>query len=198
MINIRNLTKTYGEKIVFNGLNGTFGDGFVILSGKSGCGKSTLMKIIAGIEKADCGEVDGVSGNVTLMFQELRLFPSLSAVDNLTAVIGRDRKAEALSLLSELGLTPSDAKKKPDELSGGMNQRVALARAILFDRYRGGNTVILDEPFGKLDGATKEKCVSAVKKYFAGKNVIIITHDEKECDILGAAVVRFDTLATKN
>lgn len=155
-ITLNGITKRFGGKTVLDDLTATLPGGVICLSGASGCGKTTLAMIIAGLLKPDSGNIGGISGNVTVMFQEPRLFPAFSALENVAcAAKGSSGEAEAEKLLLSLGLTADDIKKKPCELSGGMNQRVSLARAVLFHENSGGNTVILDEPFKGLDRRQK-------------------------------------------
>lgn len=192
---LENISKSFDGKMIIENLSAEFPCGIVCLSGKSGCGKTTLARIIAGLEKPDNGKITGVIGNVTYMFQEPRLFPSFTALENVTSIAQKDDlKAEAKELLLSLGLTEEDINKLPSELSGGMNQRVSLARALLFSHHYGGNTVILDEPFKGLDVITKENAAQIVKKWLNNKNVIIITHDSCDSVILSGACISFEAL----
>ncbi len=195
---LENLSKSFGDKKIIKNMSAELPCGFFCLSGKSGWGKTTLARIIAGIEKPDQGKILGVTGDVTYMFQEPRLFPTFTALENVTSIAQKeDLKNEAKELLISLGLTEEDIKKLPFELSGGMNQRVSLARALLFSRHYGGNTVILDEPFKGLDEKTKENAAFIVKKMLDGKNVIVITHDSCDSVILAGSCVSFESLSQK-
>ena len=125
-ITLNGITKRFGGKTVLDDLTATLPGGVICLSGASGCGKTTLAMIIAGLLKPDSGNIGGISGNVTVMFQEPRLFPAFSALENVAcAAKGSSGEAEAEKLLLSLGLTADDINKKPCELSGGMNQRVS-------------------------------------------------------------------------
>lgn len=192
-ITITGLTKRYGGKTVLDNLSCTLSGGIMCLGGASGCGKTTLAMIIAGLLRPDSGSIGGVFGNVTVMFQEPRLFPAFSALDNVACVI-KNGENEAKALLLTLGLTDEDIKKKPSELSGGMNQRVSLARAALFHKHSGGNTVILDEPFKGLDPASKSIAAELVKTKLTAENLLIITHDDSDADLLGGIKIDFTGL----
>ena len=194
---IDGITKSFGGKIILDHIHARLPAGILCLSGKSGGGKTTLARIIAGLDKPDSGTVSGIIGYVTYMFQEPRLFPAFSALENVSCV-SRQKEAEnrAKELLLLLSLSDDDMLKKPRELSGGMNQRVSLARAILYAVCDGGNTVILDEPFKGLDPAVKEKAAALVVKELSGKNILVITHDSSDAALLGGSSVSFDALCS--
>ena len=192
-ITLDGITKRFGGKTVLDGLTATIPGEVVCLSGASGCGKTTLAMIIAGVTKPDSGSVGGISGNVTVMFQEPRLFPAFSALENVSCV-AKGGCEEAEKLLLSLGLTADDIKKKPSELSGGMNQRVSLARAVLFHEKSGGNTVILDEPFKGLDPTSKNIAAELVRSRLTPENLIVITHDNFDADLLHGTHINFSDL----
>ena len=137
--------------------------------------------IIAGLLKPDSGRnIGGISGNVTVNVSGTealpRFFPALENV--ACAAKGNSGEAERGELLLSLGLTADDIKKKPCELSGGMNQRVSLARAVLFHENSGGNTVILDEPFRGFNPASKNIAAELVSSRLTPENLLlVITHD---------------------
>lgn len=171
-IRINNLSKGFGEKQVLNGLSLSFEtEKVTLIIGASGKGKTTLLRILSGLEAADTGEIQGLDNiKISYLFQEDRLFPWLTAAENVLAVGGS--KEKALCLLSELGLSDS-ADKFPHELSGGMRRRVAIARTLMFD----GDVIILDEPFQGLDSETEKNTLEVIKKYCMGKTVVAVTHD---------------------
>ena len=192
-ITLNGITKRFGGKTVLDDLTATLPGGVICLSGASGCGKTTLAMIIAGLLKPDSGNIGGISGNVTVMFQEPRLFPAFSALENVAcAAKGSSGEAEAEKLLLSLGLTADDINKKPCELSGGMNQRVA--RAVLFHENSGGNTVILDEPFKGLDPASKNIAAELVSSRLTPENLLVITHDGSDADLLHGTRINFSDL----
>lgn len=178
MIKAEKVSKSFGEKNVLSSLSFSIDEGKVtLITGASGIGKTTLLRILAGLETADKGEIHGLEDKkIAFLFQEDRLFPWLSATENVMAVSGeKDRKEKAALILSELGLSDS-LKKFPHELSGGMNRRVAIARTLMAD----GDVIILDEPFQGLDAENTKNAIEVIKKYCAGKTVLAVTHDVSE------------------
>ncbi len=187
MINIENISKSYGENVVLKGLSLSVGNETVAVMGKSGSGKTTLLRIIAGLEKPDGGTVR-TGGNIAFSFAEPRLFESVSVIENVTCVMsGKDRlenTKKASEILSALGLGDV-ALKLPSELSSGMAQRVSLARLIASGR----NICLLDEPLRGLDTATKASVISFLKAYLDGKCAVIVTHSEEEAKALSDRVL---------
>ncbi len=174
-IKITNLSFSYPDKKIFNGASFEFKSGvFYSLSAPSGVGKTTLFRIITGLEKPMGGEIE-VIGKVAYMFQEDRLFPSLTVFENLKLVTSDEAAInKALERLGVLG----EKESYPDELSGGMKRRIALARALVFN----AENVLLDEPFGGLDEKTKENAILLIQEFCREKTLIIVTHDPKERD----------------
>ena len=177
MIQIENLTKQYGTQLVLDGFSLSVRDGEKIaIMGESGRGKTTLLRIVAGLETYDAGQISGFDKkDVAYVFQEPRLFDSLSVIKNLTVVSSQpSRIAEktAMELLTWVGLE-KDKAKYPSELSGGMKQRLALARAFMVDRP----ILLLDEPFSALDQETRNDMIEFVKARTKNKTVILVTHD---------------------
>ena len=177
MIQIENLTKQYGTQLVLDGFSLSVRDEEMIaIMGESGRGKTTLLRIVAGLETYDAGQISGFDKkDVAYVFQEPRLFDSLSVIKNLTVVSSQpSRIAEktAMELLTWVGLE-KDKAKYPSELSGGMKQRLALARAFMVDRP----ILLLDEPFSALDQETRNDMIEFVKARTKNKTVILVTHD---------------------
>jgi len=173
MINLINITKTYGDKTLFKNFTATFPPGVTTIMAPSGRGKTTLANIITGLVTPDEGQVVGTAGkNISYVFQDDRLLEREDALTNLLFVVKNNDIIKATRLLEAAGLKDS-LNKKVDQLSGGMKRRVALCRGLMpaFD------ILILDEPFKGLDSKIKPKIMDLVKKEARGKVVIFITHD---------------------
>jgi NitT/TauT family transport system ATP-binding protein len=125
--------------------------GITGLTGPSGCGKTTLLRVIAGLERPSAGSVTGiVPKDIAFLFQENRLFPWRTALQNIMDVLPRERREEARLWLSRMELEDEQGRF-PAELSGGMRRRVALGRTLAL----GGKLLILDEPFSGIDAALR-------------------------------------------
>ena len=180
-VTLDNVTKTYGELCVLDALSLSITENTALM-GASGKGKTTLLRIIAGLERPDSGEVRFADKpKLSVVFQDDRLFEDFSAVENVTAIIGRDRRAEAADALRELLIDPSELDKSVRDYSGGMKRRVAIARALLADH----NILLLDEPFKGLDEDTRNKTAEVIRRYSEEKLVLLVTHDPREADLLG-------------
>lgn len=155
------------------------------LLGASGTGKTTVLRLIAGLETPDSGVLCGVSaGSVSMAFQEPRLFPTMTATENLCCVLrGRMRAnaAEMRRLLAEAGLEEA-ADRRADTLSGGMAARVALLRALVCDRP----VVLLDEPFSGVDAANRDRMIALLRRMTVGKTVIVVSHIPEEVELLAS------------
>jgi len=183
---ISHLSKNFGEKAVLQDVNFTIPAGKITcLMGPSGRGKTTLLRCIAGLEQPQGGTISGVPMRIGFLFQEDRLCDAFSALCNIRLVAAKSvSDSEIFSHLVELGL--ADAAMKPTrDLSGGMRRRVALARAVLY----GGDLLLLDEPFKGLDATLRQKVMDYLKKYSAGKTVLLVTHDPSEAAYLDAVVM---------
>ncbi|MBR6921304.1 MAG: ABC transporter ATP-binding protein [Clostridia bacterium] len=184
MITVKNLKKSFDDKIIFNGFDLSLPDkGTYYISGPSGSGKTTLLRIIAGLDTDYEGTVEH-DGVISYVFQENRLIPSLTAYQNVFEVC-RD-KEKTTYLLKEVGLE-ADSDKYPAELSGGMNRRVAIARALAFDH----DILLLDEPFTALDGEIKKSVISLIKEREADRLILLVSHDESEADALSCERIKF-------
>lgn len=191
MIELKNISKKFDKKILFNKYNLVIPDGaFIIFSGKSGCGKTTLLNMIGGLEKPDYGEVivDGINihkkGNmrkyflykVGFLFQNFALIEDETVEQNLEYVQKKARSKRSLDeILAYVGL--SDKKKeKVFKLSGGEQQRIALSRLM----YKQCDIILADEPTGSLD-AENAKIVMEILHNInnEGKTIIVVTHNER-------------------
>ena len=153
--------------------------------GPSGQGKTTLARIISGLEKTDCGNIDfSDEVKVSYLFQEDRLLPWLNVYDNLALAISSNcdlTKSKVLEMAEMLEIEDS-LWKMPDELSGGMRHRVAIGRTFLAN----SNLMILDEPFRGLDEELKVRIVDRLwKKVTQNKTVIVISHSKEDMELLG-------------
>lgn len=190
---IQNLTKYYGDKLIFKDFNLEMQDNTCLgILGISGSGKTTLLNCLAGITDYQ-GSIQGVTLPVSFVFQTDRLLPNLTVKDNLKFFCPN---ADIESALKSVGLE-NDGDLYPKQLSGGMARRVALLRAFLFE----SNLMLLDEPFRNLDVAYKLKSEEIFKELRKKDNrsCILVTHDVGEavrlCDriiILGDGKVVFD------
>jgi sulfonate transport system ATP-binding protein len=188
-VTLRALTKRYGTRTVLDGIDLRIAPGeFVALVGRSGCGKSTLLRLVAGLEQADGGTVaiDGAGREdaLRLMFQEARLLPWKSVLDNVALGLA-DRDA-ALAALAQVGLEER-AGEWPSVLSGGQRQRVALARALV----HAPGILLLDEPLGALDALTRIGMQRLIESLWLrhGFSAVLVTHDVQEALVLADRVL---------
>ena len=180
---ITDLNKSFGDKEVLNNLSRIFPAGQVsYISGPSGSGKTTLFRIISGLTEPDSGSISGIpeNGKIGYVFQEDRLCNDFSVFDNVALVrSGKIDRSKVMGHLHALGLG-LEYDRKVSDLSGGMKRRVAIARAIYYD----APVILLDEPFNGLDDKLKNSVIEYVRKETAGKTVLLITHDNKEKEMI--------------
>ena len=188
MITIDRLTLSYGSQQVLKDCSLRVEAGSrVALMGPSGCGKTSLINVIAGLLTPDSGKVS-VNGKVSYVFQEPALFPWLTAVDNINVVLsdGPETLLRAEQLLDAVGL--SDCRDKyPHQLSGGQKQRIAICRALAY----GGDILLLDEPLKGLDADTRDQVSALLRQEWAGKTLLLVTHDPSEAQSLCDRVYRW-------
>lgn len=187
---ITDLCKTYDDNEVLKNVNITLKDNSIYcLMGASGIGKTTLLRIIMGLERADSGSVSGIdTKSISCMFQEDRLIPYLSAIDNVRIVLhGKNNRDEIRNNL--LSILPDDSLDIPvSSLSGGMKRRVALARALSYP----GKLIILDEPFTGLDKDTKLNVIDYILKMRNNRTLLIATHETDDANLLGAEIIKLN------
>ena len=172
---------------------------FLVLVGPSGCGKSTLLSIIAGLEKADSGEVlvDGIpvtqpGPDRALVFQDGALFPWLNVRKNVEfglrqkGISGSEATDKAIHFLDQVGLAKF-AENDLYTLSGGMRQRVAIARVLALEP----EVLLMDEPFSALDAITREDLYVEVQELWQsrGSTIVFVTHNVREAVTLGDRVL---------
>jgi sulfonate transport system ATP-binding protein len=187
-VRIKDARKSFGQRSVLEGIDlDIASDEFVALLGKSGTGKTTLLRVLAGLDSLDSGEVL-VPAVRTVVFQEPRLVPSKRVLANV--MLGQRRtpqnKDAAFAALGEVGLE-SHTRSWPATLSGGEAQRVALARALV----RHPDLLLLDEPFASLDALTRLTMQDLVTDLCRRHSpaVLIVTHDVDEAIMLADRVV---------
>ncbi len=196
VVELRGVTKRYGaleaaDQVTFSIPSGEL----LALVGASGCGKTTTLRLIAGLESPDAGELllngrrvgwpgGGVppeDRRVGMVFQDYALFPHLSVNGNLAFALHgwkpAERDARIAAMLDLVGLA-AQGGRYPHELSGGQQQRVALARALA----AGPSVVLLDEPFSNLDAALRREMRAEVRRILkeAGATAVFVTHDQEE------------------
>jgi NitT/TauT family transport system ATP-binding protein len=188
---ITDLCKSFDDNEILKNVNITLEDSSIYcLMGASGIGKTTLLRILMGLERADSGCISGIdTKNISCMFQEDRLIPYLSAIDNVRIVLrGKNNNREEVRnhLLSIL---PDDSLDMPvSSLSGGMKRRVALARALSYP----GKLIILDEPFTGLDKDTKLNVIDYILKMRNNRTLLIATHGTDDANLLGAEIIKLN------
>ena len=177
MIELKNISLSFGEKLIFRDFSAQLPDeGVVLLSGESGIGKTTLLRILCGLQKPDLGAVVGLENRrVSIVFQEPRLLDCLSAFENVSIVSDGET---AKRLLSDLNMT-GEMHLRARLLSGGQKQRVSLARAFAFS----SDVVLLDEPFTGLDEQNKLRAVDLIR---TARLAVVVTHDPDDAALLHA------------
>ena len=181
MLTLEHLTLRYEKQTIFDGVNFDFSEGCTTgIVGASGIGKSTLLHAIAGLKKCDGGKILSSHERISYIFQEPRLFPWMTALENIT-VVGAE-EATAMRYLHVLFEDAEEvAKKYPNELSGGMKQRVSVARALAY----APDLLLLDEPYRGLDAETKTVVQRLIFNEMQGKTMLLVTHDDADlsfCD----------------
>ena len=211
MIQLKDINKTYtaGDTIVkaLNNININFREKeFVSILGPSGCGKTTLLNILGGLDRYDYGDiiVNGTSTKqfkdkdwdayrnhyIGFVFQSYNLIPHLTVVENVELALSiggtnkKNKRKMALDALEKVGLK-AQAKKKPNQLSGGQMQRVAIARAIV----NNPEIILADEPTGALDSETSVQVMDILKEISKEHLVIMVTHNKELADKYSTRVI---------
>jgi sulfonate transport system ATP-binding protein len=190
---LRSVDKHFGTRKVLTNFDFAIERGsFVSIVGRSGCGKSTLLRLVAGLEKANGGVVQhnaataGGALQVRIMFQDARLLPWKSVLQNVMLGLPRSTRDDARATLAEVGLSERE-DDWPAQLSGGQRQRVALARALVHRP----DLLLLDEPLGALDALTRIEMHSLIERLWRehGFTALLVTHDVQEAVSLGERIV---------
>ena len=146
MISVQNLSHSYGEKLVLHNLTLSIpSTGITVLTGHSGCGKTTFLRLLAGLDHVQSGTITAPR-QVSMLFQEDRLFPWRTVAQQLTDALPHSRHGELSAWLSLADLS-AEAHAYPSALSGGMGRRLALVRAL----SQPSALLLLDEPFTGID-----------------------------------------------
>ena len=185
-LEICGLTKRFGEKILFEDLDLTLAEPAVLWA-PSGWGKTTLLRILMGLEVPDSGKVQGV-GRVGAVFQEDRLCPQLTAVQNVELVLPEGKtqyKTQIVSDFQRFGYDEQALALPARKLSGGQKRRAALLRAL----WAGCDTLLLDEPFTGMDPETMKKAAALLKERRGERAVLLATHDREAIRELGWRVI---------
>ena len=220
MIEIKNIVKTAGEKVILDDISLTIESGsFVVLIGPSGCGKTTTLKLLNKLIEPTSGEIyiDGkpiskedpikLRRNIGYVIQNIGLFPHLTIKENIELIpkLKGDKSEEQISetterLIKMVGLDPDEfLYKYPTELSGGQQQRIGVIRAIATD----ADIILMDEPFSALDPITRTQLQEWLYELQQElkKTIIFVTHDmdealklaDKICIMQGGKIQQYDT-----
>lgn len=193
-LEVKNLTKVYGNKVVLNDINFDIKEGeFLSILGSSGCGKTTLLKILIGIETPTSGKILKKSRNITkvdiskrgmgIVFQNYALFPNMTVLQNVMYALklkmknkkkAYDKSIEFIKMVN----MEEHLNKYPRELSGGQMQRVAIARTLALEP----DIILFDEPLSALDASMRLSLRNEIKKIQKKlkTTMIFITHDQEE------------------
>lgn len=202
-VNLKNLTKKYGDVVAVQDMNLKIPHNeFLVLVGPSGCGKSTTLRMIAGLEEISGGEIyigdelvnnkDPKDRNISMVFQNYALYPHMTVEQNLgfslkiakvNPVEIEEKVTEAVAILGLEDLR----KRKPSQLSGGQRQRVAMGRAIV----RRPDAFLFDEPLSNLDAKLRTQMRTEIKKLHQKlkTTVIYVTHDQVEAMTLADRII---------
>jgi NitT/TauT family transport system ATP-binding protein len=186
-LRVRNVKKSYGRLKVIDGVSFDVEEGdFVCLIGESGCGKTTLLKMIAGIEDADEGEIVFTKSRIGFVFQDDRLLPWRTALKNVMFGLEvMDMELEKAKKALELVGLGGFENYYPKQLSGGMRQRVGIARALAIEP----DLLLMDEPFASLDAQTRERMQEELLKIISRKTVVFVTHSIDEAIYLADRII---------
>lgn len=207
MLELKNISKSFGPKQIFKDFSLVIEEGNVVsLVGPSGGGKTTLLRMLAGLESIDSGEVIYQGKKLAIdhlerlnllgfVFQDFQLFPHLTVLDNLilspVKTIGMDKweaEKKALDLLKRLGLQEHESQH-PHSLSGGQKQRVALARAMMIEPQ----VIGYDEPTSALDPELRQEVEKLIiQNRESGITQIIVTHDLEFAENISNTIIKIN------
>ncbi len=207
MLELKNISKQFGQKVIFNHFNLSIPEGKILsLVGPSGGGKTTLLRMLAGLEKIDSGQVIyddeviaiehlGHRNLLGFVFQDFQLFPHLTVLDNLILspiksmnVSKEEAIQKARDLLKRLGLEEHE-NVYPYSLSGGQKQRVALARAMMVNP----KIIGYDEPTSALDPELRQEVEKLIlQNQKLGITQIVVTHDMQFAQNISDEIVKIN------
>ena len=191
MLTIEHLTKQFGEKTLFRDLCLTV-EGPAVLWAPSGWGKTTLLRILMGLDMPTAGRVRGV-GRAAAVFQEDRLCPQLTALQNVTLVLPGSEKQYREQIEADfqrLGMDAAALALPAARLSGGQKRRTALLRAL----WAPSDTLLLDEPFTGMDPDTLAAAAALLRTRCGTEPVLLATHDREAIRLLGWPVIELEAL----
>ncbi len=183
MISLKNISKRYGENIVYDNFNLLIEENkTLVILGESGSGKTTLLNILMGLTDFS-GEIIGKPDKLSVVFQKDRLVQNLTVEQNIKLT---SPNADVGKVLQEVGLSGQE-KALPKSLSAGMARRVAIARALVND----APVILMDEPFINLDIGLKFSMIEKLKSALSSRprTVVAVTHDIKEAVSLADRII---------
>ena len=197
-LSLQQVSKAYGDRIVFQNLNLAVAPGdFISVVGPSGCGKSTLLRLLAGLDRPDSGALSTAPvPRPGFVFQESHLLPWRTVLQNvclpleLQSVARGERNERARQALIQVGLG-AEGDLFPNQLSGGMKMRVSLARALVTSP----DLLLLDEPFAALDELSRVHLEEELRQLWSARRmtVVLVTHSFSEAVFLANRVLVFST-----
>ncbi len=205
-VSLRGVRKSFGTTAVIKGIDLDVNDGeFLVFVGPSGCGKSTMLRMIAGLESIDDGDllIDGRRANdvrpaergAAMVFQNYALYPHMTVAENMgfalkMAGVGRAARDEQVRRAADVLRIADLLGRLPRELSGGQRQRVAIGRAIV----RKPSVFLFDEPLSNLDAALRVNMRIELSRLHRelGTTMIYVTHDQVEAMTMGTRIAVFN------
>lgn len=202
-VELRNVSKSFGEAAVLRGCSLVAADGeLVVLVGASGCGKSTILRLVAGLESPDDGdiliadqrvnEIPPMDRDIAMVFQDYALYPHMTVRENLGFGLRMRRKtrefiAAKISEVADMLDIAHLLDRLPRDLSGGQRQRVAMGRALVRDP----SVFLLDEPLSNLDAQLRSQVRGEIRRLHdrLGATMIHVTHDQVEAMSLADRLV---------